>query len=84
MIVFDLKVTYPSDPWLLNKATATILISYIFLTITQVFALAVSLSILFHTIMLTFLNTLLQSLSDILSRSVFFFNFSLVYKEMEM
>lgn len=45
MIIFDLKVTHPSDPWLLNKATATVLISYIFLTITQVFALAVSLSI---------------------------------------
>lgn len=43
MIIFDLKVTHPSDPWLLNKAT--VLISYIFLTITQVFALEVSLSI---------------------------------------
>lgn len=43
MFIFDLKVTLLSDPWCLNKAT--VLISYVFLTITQVLALEVSLSI---------------------------------------
>lgn len=43
MFIFDLKVTLLSDPWCLDKAT--VLISYVFLTITQVLALEVSLSI---------------------------------------
>lgn len=43
MFIFDLKVMLLSDPWCLNKAI--VLISYVFLTITQVLALEVSLSI---------------------------------------